>query len=249
MAKKPDTSKPQGSGKDAESDVFMREVDEALREDQLLMFWKKYGLASIAVVAVGLAGLAGWLVYQSNVEEAAGVKSEEFITALDAIQRGNLDGAKNALQPLKSAEQKGYKALARLTEAGILQQQNKSDEAAKSFADIAGDESLPQEYRDLALIRQTLIEFDKMAPAKVIERLKPLAVPGGPWFGSAGEMVAIAYMKMNKPELAGPIFAEMAKAEELPPTIRDRAGQMAGLLGIDTVNLEEKSKDEEAAAE
>ena len=80
-------------------------------------------------------------------------------------------------------------------------------------------------YRDLALIRQTTIEFDALKPQQVVDRLKPLAVEGAPWFGSAGELVAIAYMKMCKPELAGPMFAAMAKDENVPQSIRSRARQ------------------------
>ena len=77
--------------------------------------------------------------------------------------------------------------------------------------------------------------FDALKPQQVVDRLKPLAVEGAPWFGSAGELVAIAYMKMRKPELAGPMFAAMAKDENVPQSIRSRARQMAGLLGIDAV--------------
>jgi hypothetical protein len=100
---------------------------------------------------------------------------------------------------------------------------------------MAQDSSLDQPYRDLALIRQTTLEFEALQPQQVVDRLKPLAVEGAPWFGSAGEMVAIAYMKMRKPDLAGPLFAAMAKDASVPQSIRSRARQMAGLLGIDAV--------------
>jgi hypothetical protein len=68
-----------------------------------------------------------------------------------------------------------------------------------------------------------------------------LAVPGHPWFGSAGELTALAYVKMGKDNLAGPIFAQIAKQERLPQTLRSRAQQMAGALGIDTVQVDAKS--------
>ena len=51
-------------------------------------------------------------------------------------------------------------------------------------------------------------------------------------------MTALAYMKMGKDELAGPIFAQIAKQEDLPQTLRARAQQMAGALGVDTVQLD-----------
>lgn len=77
-----------------------------------------------------------------------------------------------------------------------------------------------------------------MTPQQVVDKLKPLAVSGNPWFGSAGEMTAIAYMKMGKKNLAGPIFAAIAKDGQAPQTLRARARQMAGLLGIDAVDTD-----------
>src|SRR3546814_3223952 len=95
------------------------------------------------------------------------------------------------------------------------------------FNQIASETDLPQPYRVLALIRQTTLDFDTLAPAAVIERLDALAKPGSPWFGSAGEMVALAHLKQNKPEAAAPIFAAMVKDETVPESIRSRAVQMA----------------------
>jgi len=61
-------------------------------------------------------------------------------------------------------------------------------------------------------------------------------VPGNPWFGSAGELVAMAYLRQNKPDLAGPLFAALAKDKTVPDSIRQRARQMAGALGVDAVD-------------
>jgi len=69
----------------------------------------------------------------------------------------------------------------------------------------------------------------------VIDRLKPLATPGNPWFGSAGELVAMAYLKQGRKELAGPLFAAIAKDEDVPQTLRSRTRQIAGQLGYDAV--------------
>ena len=74
-----------------------------------------------------------------------------------------------------------------------------------------------------------------MKPEDVIARLKPLAEPGDPWFGSAGELVGAAYLKQGKADLAGPLFASIAKDKDVPETLRSRARQMAGLLGVDAI--------------
>ena len=61
------------------------------------------------------------------------------------------------------------------------------------------------------------------------------ARPGAPWFGSAGELVAGAYLKLDRPQEAGRLFAAIAKDKKVPDSIRSRAVQMAGSLGVDAV--------------
>ncbi len=56
----------------------------------------------------------------------------------------------------------------------------------------------------------------------MIDRLGPLAVADSPWFGSAGELVAIAYLEQDKPEQAGPLLVAIAQDEEVPQPIRAR---------------------------
>jgi hypothetical protein len=75
----------------------------------------------------------------------------------------------------------------------------------------------------------------------VVAKLKPLAVTGKPFFGSAGEMTAIAYMNMNKPREAGAMFAALAKDEGVPDSIRSRSVQLAGVLGVDVTPAGAKS--------
>jgi hypothetical protein len=87
----------------------------------------------------------------------------------------------------------------------------------------------------------------------VVDRLKPLAVPGNPWFGSAGELVGMAYLRQGKNDLAGPLFAAIAKDESVPASLRSRTRQLAGLLGYDAVvdvdaALAEMRNDEQAPA-
>jgi hypothetical protein len=100
---------------------------------------------------------------------------------------------------------------------------------------LADDNDAPQEFRNLAAIRGVAASFDTMKPEDVIARLKPLAKPGNPWFGSAGELVAAAYIKQGKKDLAGSLFAAIAKDEDVPKSLRSRARQMAGQLGYDAV--------------
>jgi hypothetical protein len=221
-------------------EAFLREVDDAVRASDLTGFWKRYGRWLVVALIAGLLAFGGWILYQQQQQAAADKQSEEFVDAMDKLRAGQEKEARAKLATLAKADQPGYRAMAQMVEANLLGEDGKTKEAVAIYAKVAGDSSLPQTFRDLALIRQTSAEFDTLPPQTVIERLKPLATAGNAWFGSAGELTAISYMKLGKDNLAGPIFAQIAKQDGLPQTMRSRAQQMAGALGVDTVQVDEK---------
>ena len=224
MAVKPDTN-----------EAFLREVDDELRRDQLMGFWSRWGLWVGVGIAAALIAFAGYLYWQHRREVAAGEQGETLQTAFDALGREQPARAAKPLADLAASGNGGYAALARFTQADILLQKPDLKGAAAKFAEIANDGSVAQPFRDLALVRQTSAEFDTLKPQVVVERLRPLAVAGNAWFGSAGEMVAVAYLRMNRTDLAGAMFGKIARDNDVPETIRQRAVQMAGAVGVDAV--------------
>lgn len=218
------------------SEAFMREVDEAVRQDQLLTVWQRYGRWILVAVVAGLAAFGGWLYWQHHSKTESEAVSEQVDAVLATATGGGTPDAKQ-LDTLTQADQPGYRASAMLVKAGVASRKGDTKAAVAIYSAMAADTGLDQPYRDLALIRQTALEYETLKPQQIVDRLKPLAVEGAPWFGSAGELVAIAYMKMGKTDLAGPLFAGIAKDANVPQSIRSRARQMAGLLGVDAVEL------------
>ncbi len=221
--------------KAAEQDVFLREVDDALRQDEMSGFFKRYGLPVGAAIVAALLGLAGFLWWQHSQRQDAGERGEQFTLALDRAEAGQLAEADKMLGTVAGDTGTGSAAAATLMRAGIAAQQGRTDEAAKLFAQVAADGDAPKPFRDLATIRDVALRFDAMPPQQVIDRLKPLAVAGNPWFGSAGELVGMAYMKQGRNDLAGPLFAAISKDKEAPEALRRRVRQLAGLLGVDAI--------------
>jgi hypothetical protein len=182
-----------------------------------------------------LAAIAGYLFWQHRQQEQAGKSAEELTAIFDTIQAGNTKAVGPRLDALAKDGSPGYRAAALLTKADMAVMQGNAQAATAAFREVAEDAKLPAPYRELALIRQTAAEYDRLQPAEVVRRLQPLAVAGNPWFGSAGEMVALAHLKQQKNAEAARIFAAMAKDESIPASIRSRAVQMAGALGVDAV--------------
>lgn len=218
-----------------QEEMLLREVDDAVRQDSLVTFMRKYGKPVGAAVVLFLAVLGGWLWWDARQESAMERESEALISAIDQLDSGNLEEAANRLSDLAENGGSGAKAAAQMLSAGIAAQRGRDQEAINGFEAVAADTSLPENYRNLATIRSVALQYDSMVPAQVIERLKPLAVPGNPWFGSAAEMVAMAHLEQGKTELAGPLFTQLAADEKAPQSLRSRARQMAGLLGYDAV--------------
>ena len=213
--------------------MFLREVDDALREDDALQLFRRYGLPIGAAIGLGLAGLAGWMAWNGHVAAQAGQTGEALTVALDQVAAGRWAPAQTSLAQIAATGGKGYAGSARLIEGGIALDQKKPAEAAKIFAAVAADANVPQAYRDLATVRAVAAQFDTLPPQAVIDRLKPLAVPGNAWFGSAGELTAVAQMKLGHKAEAGALFAAMAKDTTVPESLRGRARQLAMQLGVD----------------
>jgi hypothetical protein len=218
-------------------DTFVREVDENLRRDQLRDFFKAYGNWLIAGVILFLAvsgGLIWWRQHQTQRTEA---QVEEFAALFKDIGAGNTSQVPQKLDALSQSGSKAVRASAIFARAALAIQQGDIKTAIATYKSAAADSGLPQPYRDAALIRQTALEFDQLPPPEVISRLQPLARPGEPWFGSAGEMTALALVKQGKRAEAGQLFATIAKDNTVPSSIRSRATQLAASFGVDVSSV------------
>ncbi len=218
-----------------DNSAFLREVDEEVRKDKAAEFWKRWGIWLAVALIVGLAAFGGWLYWNNHQTQAAENEAAELSAVLDALDDGQVEGIDDRLAALSESSRPGIRAAALLTRADVALQTGNTGAAVAQFAAVAADEALPQQFRDLALIRQTATEYPAIGPQAVIDRLSGLTQQGNPWFGSAGELTAIALMAQGKNDEAGALFARMANDETVPETLRTRAVQMAGILGVDAV--------------
>jgi hypothetical protein len=215
------------------SETFLREVDENLRRDRLRDFFKAYGNWLIAAVILFLAASGGFIWWKQHEVQRSAAQVEQLAQVYKDVGTGNMATAPQQLDELSKSGSNAVRASALFARAALALQQNDVKAAAGTYKSIANDSGLPKPYRDAALIRQTALEFDQLQPQEVIGRLEPLAKPGEPWFGTAGEMTALAMIRQGKKQEAGQLFAAIAKDPGVPQTIRARAVQVAGSLGVD----------------
>jgi hypothetical protein len=215
------------------AETFVREVDENLRRDQLRDAAKSYGKWIIALIILLLAAVGGYLYWQDRQQKQAIEQGEALSAALDKAGAGNVKAAQAELAPLAGSSNDVVRASAELARAALALRQNDRKTAIEIYGRLAADDGLPQAYRDLATVRGTMTEYDSLKPDQVIARLSPLAVQGKPFFGTAGEMVALAMLAKGDRNGSGQLFARIAADRQVPQTIRSRAVQFAGSLGVD----------------
>jgi hypothetical protein len=215
------------------TETFVREVDENLRRDQLRDFFKAYAGWLIAAVVLFLGASGGFIWWKQHEIKQSEAQVEKLAQIYKDIGTGNLGQAPQQLDELAKSGSKAVRASASFARAAVALQQNDVKLATGTYKSIAADDSLPKPYRDAALIRETAMEFDQLQPQDVIARLEPLAKPGEPWFGTAGEMTALAMIKQGRRQEAGQLFAAISKDPGVPQAIRARAVQVAGSLGVD----------------
>ena len=220
----------------ASGDVFLREVDEELRKDEMLGVARRYGLRIGIAAAAVLLALAGWLGWDWYAAKQAGERAEKFTLAMDKLQAGDPGGAAAGFEALGKNGSDASQAAATLTRAAILLGTGKQAEAVKAFDAVAADAGAPAPYRDLAALRSVAAQFETLPPAQIVARLKPLAVPGKPFAGSAGELIGIAWLKANRPQQAAAVFAAVSRDKTVPQSLRQRTGQLAAQLGVDAVD-------------
>jgi hypothetical protein len=215
------------------ADAFVREVDENLRRDQMADMAKSYGKWIVAAVILFLGAIGGYLYWQNQSRKQAAADSEAVSAALDKVASGDVKSAQTQLIPLSESSNDVSRASALLGRAALALRKNDRKTAIDLYTQVENDSGLPQPYRDLAIVRRTMTEYDNLKPDEIIARLAPLTEPGKPFFGSAGEMTGMAMLAKGDRNGAGQLFARIAADKQVPQSIRSRAVQLAGSLGVD----------------
>ncbi len=214
----------------ANNDSFIREVDDAVRADRMQSFLARYGIATVLAMLVGLAALGGWLWLQNRNVESSGAMGRDLATALETFTAGRPKAAAQALAPLTRQGTPNYQVLAMMMQGNAALGEENTAAAADKFKAAAGVADADASLRDIALIRQSLADFDTVPPATIIGRLAPLVARGGPAFASAAELTALAQLKQGNDRAAAGLFGRIAAAPDAADSLKKRALQMAGML-------------------
>jgi hypothetical protein len=195
------------------ADIF-QEVDEDLRRDKALAFWKKYqnhiiGFAIIAVVAT--AGFSGWRYYKQQKIEANGAA---YLQAMQVLEKDPKAAAAQFETLAKDGG--GFAVLARFQQANQALKDGDKPKAAEQFTAIAHDGAVDKPLKDLAAVLGGLAWLDAGKAEDAAKLVEPLTGDGEPYRYSALEIQAQAVLAGGDRAKAKKIYEQLKQLSALP---------------------------------
>jgi hypothetical protein len=213
-----------------ETDSFVNEVDESLRQDRMLGLAKKYGpwlIGAFVVVLIGVAGYLWWKDYSLNQARA---HSEEFSAAQRLAAQGNLDAAKTEFERLTGEGPQVYRVMARLEHAAILETQGDLEAALAEF-DRAAEEANDPTMRDTARLRAAYVVAETQDFDALQTRLQPLVDSDSRLSYLARELLGIEAWEAGNLDLARETLQNLTLAFDAPEAVQQRAQIALSVIG------------------
>lgn len=211
------------------SDIF-REVDEDLRRDRAEHLFKKYGGAMIAAAVLVVAGTGGYSFWRHWQAQKTQAQTAALVAAISQSAQGPEKGL-DALAAFAGTADPSLAAIAQFNAAALMIRQGKGADAATVYDGIAGNASVPAQYRDLATLLGVMQRADGGDPAQLTAKLQPLTADTSPWRFSARELTAMLAARAGDTEKARTLYKQLADDQQAPSGVRGRAADLASLYG------------------
>lgn len=212
------------------SDVF-REVDEAVRQDQLKQIWKRYGWLILGVglaVILGVGGYHAWKGYRADQRTEA---SDAYADALQLARIGKVQELLDALGKLADPTDGEVGTLAAFAQARVLAGEGKVDEAAQIWDQLAASDAAGPSFKAAALVLSVQNQMDRGDAAALTARLQPLLAEGQPFRATAMEMTALLALKQGDEARAKELLTQLSTLKDAPASLQARAGQLLQAIG------------------
>ena len=204
--------------------AVLQEVDEAVRKDDLKLWWNRYGtlvVAGAVAVVVAVAGTVGWRQYDAGQRAAA---SAAYSMALAKIGP-DVAAARAELEKQATDAREPYRSLAALI---VAQLQPTPEEQVAALSAVAAKLTVP-ELADLAKVIAALKSVDTPKADEMAAKLDSLAGPDRPFRISVREVQALAAVRKGDAKRARELWGEIAKDPGTPQGAAQRASAMLNL--------------------
>lgn len=216
---------------------FIDEVNDELRHERVMQFWKKAGGYFIVGAIIVIAATAGNVLWKNHKETQNEASTALLIQADEVRDAKEWEKAAADYNQMAEKNTSGIGGLAKLQQAAMLGKAGKNKEAVASYTDLANDVNAEAALRDMAALRgaSLLIAEKKKENFSVIQNLlKPVSDNQKSALRFlAKEQLAYAALVGNDPATARSLLSEIAESLGAEETLRNRA--RAALATLPTI--------------
>jgi hypothetical protein len=203
----------------SETDSFIQEVDEEVRQDRMFRYWKKYGAYVVAGVVAVVAVSAGLNLMKHREIQQARETGGAFLAS---------DIASVEDQEVLIGSVEGPAAvIARLRLAAATAEAGDGPAAAALYREVAQEPGLDPAYADLARLQAVRVGMAAMDPAQAVAELEPLTAEGAPYRVLALELRAMVRLNAGDVEAAHADFTAIIND---PQATRESSQRALALL-------------------
>lgn len=214
-------------------DALIREVNEELREEQMMKLWKRYGgyAIGVAVLVVAIvAGYQGWKQYTANTRLE---ESERFYAAAQLAGMDNTDAALSAFQSLASDASTGYGVLSSFQAAALKAGAGDVAGATALYNQIAKENTADTAVSGLASVMSAALEINAGGydRAALEQRLQTISGDDQPYRYSARELLGLIALDAGDVANARALFDQLSTDAAAPQSMAQRARDIVQSLG------------------
>ncbi len=194
------------------SQIF-NEIDEDLKQDKFINFFKKYKLIIIIVFSLILLLIIFAVSKNIIFKNSAKKYTQEYVIILNLINDKKIDEAKKKLEILKASKINIYKVLA-ISKLLELSKENKKEQI--TILDYAINSNIEKNDKDLFKIKKALLAFENLDETQFINLLNPSDFKDSPWRVLALEILGDFYLNKGQKIKAKDIYDQAIKIPDIP---------------------------------
>jgi hypothetical protein len=202
-----------------------QEVDDAVRQDDLKLWWKRWGTWVVAAAVLLVVAVAGFVWWRQHDADQRAQASAAYSQALAKVGQDNVAARAELAKQAESAPEP-YRSLAALAAAQLL------DKPADQVAALeAAAARLPTELSDLASVIAGFRSADAGKLDETVNKLGALAQGDRPFRSSVQELQALAAVRKGDIKRAKELWNILLKDPATPQGAQQRAQAMLNYYG------------------
>ena len=223
MAKKNDVSDS--------TDILFQEINEEIKNEKIMAFWKKYGLYALILVVVALTIAVSYESIVAWKNKKAQTWSDAYAYAFNLQIQGNYDKSIAVFQDMADKNDGIYRDFSLLQIANIYLEQDKVNEAMTTLQKIIDNDDANPNLKNVALIKLVSYKFEN-APAEEINKLlEPIINANNVWTNVALELKAMLAIRENDLATAKDLYSQILNSgANLQESMKTRAQDMLAVL-------------------